>query len=87
MFFFCSSQARGQTSSMFSEMKQLRTEQKKLQDTTLRIEKMLREIGNVEEHVSKKSSMPRDLTGFISGSDLFESAFPSAKTDEPCRLF
>ena len=48
---------------MFSEMKQLRTEQKKLQDTTLRIEKMLQEIGNVEEQVvSKKSSIPRDLS-------------------------
>ena len=48
---------------MFSEMKQLRTERKKLQDTTLRIEKMLQEIGNVEEQVvSKKLSIPRDLS-------------------------
>jgi len=48
---------------MFLEMKQLRTKQKKLQDTTLRIEKMLQEIRNVEEHVvSKKSSIPRDLS-------------------------
>ena len=48
---------------MFLEVKQLRTEQRKLQDTTLRIEKMLQEIGNMEEQVvSKKSSIPRDLS-------------------------
>ena len=51
-----------QRSPMFLEVKQLRTEQRKLQDTTLRIEKMLKEIGNMEEQVSKKSSIPRDLS-------------------------
>lgn len=39
------------------KVKQLRTEQRKLQDTTLGIEKMLKEIRNMEERVvSKKSS-------------------------------